>query len=235
MIIRSSPGGYPPHAGNFLPRAGETSCGQAQFDYNHLTTFMYKKIQTIFRDQRIFTFLVIFRWAALIPALLSLNSDARQGAFYPLAVLVVAALVNVLISVFNRSLNQLVLNYPLALGIDLLFSAGILAVSGGTQSSYYLYALSPLLAGAFFFQGRGALLGALVFTLLYLAANYVGTQTLRFEDSAALFTQLTGIWLIPILFAYSSRLLMDIVMSCRKNTRTSKPRTASWRSSTTWP
>jgi signal transduction histidine kinase len=171
---------------------------------------MYKKIQTIFRDQRIFTFLVIFRWAALIPALLSLNSDARQGAFYPLAVLVVAALVNVLISVFNRSLNQLVLNYPLALGIDLLFSAGILAISGGTQSSYYLYALSPLLAGAFFFQGRGALLGALVFTLLYLAANYVGTQTLRFEDSAALFTQLTGIWLIPILFAYSSRLLMDI-------------------------
>ncbi|HEX5808777.1 MAG TPA: hypothetical protein VFY25_08945, partial [Anaerolineales bacterium] len=171
---------------------------------------MYKKIQSIFRDNRIFTFLVIFRWAALIPALLSLNSDAQQGAFYPVAVLVIAALANTLISVFNRPLNQLVVDYPLALGIDLLFSAGLLSVSGGTQSSYYLYALSPLLAGAFFFQVRGALLGAMVFSLLYLMGSYVGRQAILLEESAALFTQLTGIWLIPILFAYSSRLLKDI-------------------------
>jgi signal transduction histidine kinase len=171
---------------------------------------MYKKIQSIFRDNRIFTFLVIFRWAALIPALLSLNSDGRQGAFYPVAVLLVAALANTLISVFNRPLNQLVVDYPLALGIDLLFSAGLLAVSGSTQSSYYLYALSPLLAGAFFFQVRGALVAALVFTLLYLTGSYLSGQAIPLEQSAALFTQLTGIWLIPILFAYSSRLLGDI-------------------------
>ena len=117
---------------------------------------MYRKIQSLFRDNRIFTFLVIFRWAALIPALLSLDADAVRGAFYPSAVLIVAALANILITVFNRPLNQLVIDYPLALGIDLLFSAGLLAVSGGTGSSYYLYALSPLLAGAFFFPGSGS-------------------------------------------------------------------------------
>ncbi|HLO13889.1 MAG TPA: GAF domain-containing sensor histidine kinase [Anaerolineales bacterium] len=117
---------------------------------------------------------------------------------------------NVIISILNRSLNRLVIDHPAALGVDLLFSAGILAVSGGTHSPYYLYALSPLLAGAFFFQVRGALLGALVFTPLYLFSNYFGTQTGIALDRTALFTQLTGIWLIPILFAYPSTLLKDI-------------------------
>jgi signal transduction histidine kinase len=50
----------------------------------------------------------------------------------------------------------------------------------------------------------------MVFTLLYLMGGYVGRQAILLEESAALFTQLTGIWLIPILFAYSSRLLKDI-------------------------
>jgi signal transduction histidine kinase len=67
-----------------------------------------------------------------------------------------------------------------------------------------------LLAGAFFFQVRGALLAALVFTVLYLTGSYLRGQAIPLEESAALFTQLTGIWLIPILFAYSSRLLKDI-------------------------
>jgi signal transduction histidine kinase len=171
---------------------------------------MYKKVQLIFRDSPVFTFLVIFRWASLIPALLSLSSEASQAAFYPEAVLITATLANALISTFNRRLNQLVINYPLALGIDLVFSAGLLVVSGSTQSPYYLYALSPLLAGAFFFHLRGAILGSLAFTLLYLTSNYLGAPTTLPEDSAALFTQLAGIWLIPILFAYPSALLKDI-------------------------
>jgi len=171
---------------------------------------MCKKIQSVFQDSPIFTFLVIFRWASLIPAMLSLNSEARQAAFYPAAVLIIATLANALISVFNRRLNQLVINYPLALGIDLVFSAGILVVSDGTQSPYYLYALSPLLAGAFFFHFRGALFGSLAFTLLYLTSSYLGDLINLPGDSATLFTQLAGIWLIPILFAYPSALLKDI-------------------------
>jgi signal transduction histidine kinase len=171
---------------------------------------MCKKIQSIFKDNQIFTFLVIFRWASLIPALLSLKSDGRQDMFSPLVVLLIATLANLIISVFNRRLNQLVMNHPAALGVDLFFSAGVLAVSGGARSPYYLYALSPLLAGAFFFQVRGALLGALVFTPLYLLSNYLSTQTTVLPDAAALFSQLAGIWLIPILFAYPSTLLNGI-------------------------
>jgi signal transduction histidine kinase len=125
-------------------------------------------------------------------------------------VLGVSALVNALISLLNRPLNRLVLDYPAALGLDFLFSAGILTVSGGAQSPYYLYALSPLMAAAFFFQLRGALLGALVVTPLYLLSYALGGRTTFAQNSAALFTQLTGIWLIPILFAYPSILLRDI-------------------------
>lgn len=80
-------------------------------------------------------------------------------------------------------------------------------MSGGSNSPYFLYALSPLLAGAFFFQIRGAILDALVFTPLYLLSSLRTTAPL---DRTAILTQLTAIWLFPILFAYPSALLRDI-------------------------
>lgn len=94
------------------------------------------------------------------------------------------------------------------MSIDLLFSAFILAVSGGSHSPYYLYALSPLLAGAFFFQALGALLVSLIFTPLYLFSAYF--YPAQASDIIILMTQLAGIWLFPILFAYPSTLLKDI-------------------------
>jgi len=118
---------------------------------------------------------------------------------------------NIIISLFNRPLNRLVTSHPLSLGIDLLFSAFILSVSGGYHSPYFLYALSPLLAGAFFFQMRGALYVSMVFTPLYLMGNYLNSETATAQaDIIELMIQLAGIWLIPILFAYPSILLKDI-------------------------
>ena len=169
---------------------------------------MLKSIGTIFHINRIFLFLVIFRWTSLIPALLTLNQSGGQLFLSPLAVLIIAIFVNLIISTFNRSLNQLVIDRPYVMIIDLLFSAFILAVSGGLDSPYYLYVLSPLLAGAFFFQARGALLASLIFTPLYFLSNYFySAQT---SDLTILMIQLVGIWLFPILFAYPSTLLKDI-------------------------
>ena len=168
---------------------------------------MFAKLVTFFHASRIFPFLVVFRWASLIPAALTLNYHGGQSTFPPLAVLILAILANAVVSVFNRQLNQLVLNQPLALGIDLLFCASILAISGGAHSPYYLYALSPLLAGAFFFQMRGALLVSIVFTPLYFIGRDPGS--LGSSDSVLWMTQLAGIWLIPILFAYPNVLLRD--------------------------
>src|SRR6266487_1264452 len=172
---------------------------------------MFAKLVTFFHVSRIFTFLLAFRWAALIPGLLTLGIANQSGQLLsPILVFSVALIANLFISLANRQLNQLVIDHPAFIGIDLLFSATILAVSGGSHSPYYLYALSPLLAGAFFFQMRGALSVSAVFTPLYLMGNYLNSQTMVAQtDIVTITSQLAGVWLIPILFAYPSILLKD--------------------------
>lgn len=193
-----------PHTGVFSSPVG--GIYGHRFGYNHHTLFMKQILQSIFKANKIFTFLVIFRWGSLLPAILTLNTEEQKIS--PLLVLGIALLANIIISLTNRKLNQLVIENPILLSIDLLFSALILAVSGGVHSPYYLYALSPLLAGAFFFQMRGALFSSLVFTPLYLAGVYFNSPVS--DASIIQATQLTGIWLMPILFAYPSILLRDI-------------------------
>ena len=168
--------------------------------------------QPVFRANRIFAFLVIFRWASLLPALLTLGAGSHSDQWsLSLSILGVALLANFIISLTHRQLNQSVLEHPVLLSIDLFFSAGILAFSGGSHSPYYLYALSPLLAGAFFFQMRGALTVSTVFTPLYLIGSYLNLRSTSLQiDLVTLTTQLAGVWLIPSLFAYPAILLKDI-------------------------
>jgi len=162
---------------------------------------------SLFRENRIFAFLVIYRWATLLPALLTLYFGDRTNLLIsPYLILGIAIIVNLVISIFNSPLNELVVNHPIILSFDLIFCAVILATAGGVSSPYYLYALSPLLVGAFFFQMRGALTVSIIFTPLYLLSGYIGSQ----PDLVVLMTQLAGIWIIPILIAYPSTLLKDI-------------------------
>lgn len=173
---------------------------------------MFAKLVTFFHPGRVFSFLVAFRWAALIPGLLSLSIEIQpRQLLSPLLVFGIALVANLFISLVNRQLNQLVLDHPAFIGVDLLFCAAVLAVSGGSNSPYYLYALSPLLAGAFFFQMLGALSISAVFTPLYLMGSYLNSQAAAEpSDAIGLMSQLAGIWLIPILFAYPAILLKDI-------------------------
>ncbi len=170
---------------------------------------MFARLVTFFHPNRALPFLVAYRWASLLPALLTLNADGQSGqSISPILVFAVAFVVNLFIYLTNHRLNKLVIDHPSLLSMDLLFTASMLAVSGGSHSPYYLYALSPLLAGAFFFQLRGALIVSAIYTPLYLLGNYF--QPLQSPDEVVLVTQLAGIWLIPILFAYPSILLKDI-------------------------
>lgn len=133
---------------------------------------MFAKLVTFFRPNQVFPFLVAFRWASLLPALLTLNAGGRsEQLLSPMFVFGIAFLVNLVISLTNHRLNKLVIDHPLLLSIDLIFAASILVVSGSPYSPYYLYALSPLLAGAFFFQLRGALIVSAIFTPLFLLGN----------------------------------------------------------------
>src|SRR5574337_505656 len=139
---------------------------------------MLTKLVTFLHPNRVFSFLVAFRWAALIPGLLTLGiADGPREFQFPVLAFSLALLANLVISLANRQLNRLVSDHPAFLSIDLIFSAGILAISGGSHSPYYLYALSPLLAGAFFFQVRGALIASLIFTPLYLIGISLNPQT----------------------------------------------------------
>jgi signal transduction histidine kinase len=124
-------------------------------------------------------------------------------------VFAVSILVNAIITIFHRPLNKFITDHPFAIGLDLLFCGSLLAFSGA-PSPYFLYALSPLLAGAFFFQLRGAIAASLAFTPLYLLVSFAGAQGSVRLDSINLITQMAGIWLIPVLFAYPSTLLKDI-------------------------
>ena len=203
MIPSESWDAYPAHRGISPPPRG----GFVGYNF----PIMLSKLETLFHPNRVFPFLILFRWASLLPALITLN-DSRPIPFSPTVVFGVALVANLIVSAFNRPLNKFVTQVPLLLAVDLVFSAGILSVSGGSHSPYYLYALSPLLAGAFFFQMRGALTVAAFFTPLYLISNYFGTQSLdaQLSDSAVLMTEIAGLWLIPILFAYPSVLLKAI-------------------------
>lgn len=157
-----------------------------------------------------FLFLVAYRWASLLPALwlLQPRGDTQLVSVSPGLVLSIAAGSTLLITAFHRPLNRLLIERPLLLGVDMLFAAGLLTVSGGTHSPYYLYALSPLLAAAFFFQLRGALAAAGTFTPLYLLALVIGQRLYAISpEPEALFTQLASIWLMAILFGYPSVLL----------------------------
>lgn len=170
---------------------------------------MRRLLEPIFKPNRPFSFLVIFRWASLLPALFALTQTEILSSAW--VIIGIALGTNVFISLFNRQLNKLVVEQPVFLLVDLLFTSGILMVSGGYRSAYYLYALSPLLAGAFFFQLRGALTTSLFFTPLYLVGEYFLWMNSPTQLNVNLITtQLTGIWLIPILLAYSSTLLKSV-------------------------
>jgi len=173
---------------------------------------MRQFLLSVYRTNRVFAFLVIFRWASLFPVILSIFIQKQSpGIISPIILILIALFVNLLISLTNRQLNKIVIENPAFLGVDLICTAGLLSGSGGHDSPYFLYALSPLLAGAFFFQMRGALLASIFFTPLYLAGELLGSRTLDLQTNlVALTTQLTGISLIPILFAYSSNLLKSI-------------------------
>jgi len=149
--------------------------------------------------------------AALV--LFALPDETQIATFLPsLWTFLLIIFINLFVSLFVRPLNQLVVEYPFVIGIDLLFGAFVLTISGGSYSPYYLFALSPLLASAFFFQVRGAVASAATFTFLYLLADFLAHRVPELPPAqrVTLVTHLAGIWLLPLLLAYPAVLLQKI-------------------------
>src|SRR6266508_5094510 len=111
---------------------------------------MFARLVTFFHPNRALPFLVAYRWASLLPALLTLNADGQSGqSISPILVFAVAFVVNLFIYLTNHRLNKLVIDHPSLLSMDLLFTASMLAVNGSSNRTNYVYAISRLLRGGF--------------------------------------------------------------------------------------
>lgn len=156
-----------------------------------------------------FRLMVLYRWLALAAALLLtffLPGDRTLAP--PLIIAGLTLAYTSAITLTIRFLNRQLRRYPPLLGLDLIFAGGLLAITGGWQSPYYLYALSPILAAAFFFRWRGALIAATVLAALFGAG--MGWQWLHLDVRPAweiALTYLIGFYLIGGLFSYPITLL----------------------------
>ncbi len=159
--------------------------------------------------RRIFTFLIVYRWLSLIPPLLTVLLIEQETAVFLILLLAVAS--NLLISLFSKQLNRALQSRPWLLIFDLLMVAALIALTGGWHSPYYLYALSPLLAAAYFFQIRGALLASTIFLPMYGLSMFVSV-TLKEEvvDWLAIVTAVVGFYLISGTFGYASKLVLHL-------------------------
>jgi signal transduction histidine kinase len=159
------------------------------------------------RENNIFLFLLGYSWLSLLPPALALFLNPTTDSI-PIIVFAAAVFHNVLLTAFHPNLNRLVAQHPFSFGIDLLLAAVFIALTGGTYSPYFLFALGPILAAAFFFQMRGGLVTAIVFVPLYVSAvAAAGVLTRTPIDSLMALTQIVSLLLIAILFGYPSVLL----------------------------
>jgi signal transduction histidine kinase len=165
-----------------------------------------KNAERLANPRRIFTFLILYRWLSLIPPLLTLLlTDQKTLSFL---IFLIACGSNSFISFFPRQLNQALRSRPWLLSLDLLLVAVLIGYTDGWHSPYYLYALSPLLAAAYFFQIRGALLATTLFLPLY-GGSILLSFTLNSEpmDWLAIVTAVVGFYIISGIFGYSANLV----------------------------
>ncbi|MDW8325696.1 MAG: GAF domain-containing sensor histidine kinase [Anaerolineales bacterium] len=155
--------------------------------------------------------MILYRWLSLIPALVSLAIGGDSAPLIAIGVLLAAVLVNLLITLLPTQLNAMLRRRPWLLALDVLFCAALAGLTDGWNSSYYLYAFSPLLAAAFFFEMRGALLTAAGMAGLFLVVGHWGAAPDR--DWLRLVAQLVGFFLIAGTFGYATHLLARLRMS----------------------
>ncbi|MCP4363183.1 MAG: sensor histidine kinase [Chloroflexi bacterium] len=162
---------------------------------------------------RVFRLLILYRWLSLLPAVvfvfLSYYRGDGEGRY--VWVLLTAVTLNIIISTFFSQLNRALKKQPPLLFIEFILVALFIALSGGWQSPYYLYALNPLLAAAFFFQLRGAIIAVTVLSPLYLLAVFFDRQVYGgVVDWFATAVNIIGFYLISGTFGYAAVLLAQL-------------------------
>ncbi len=156
------------------------------------------------RDENVMLFLLGVRWLSLLPPLLQVLGPNQYKNILDWLVLGAAIATNVALSVYNDWFDRQLLRRPCLLAVDLLLAALFLALTGGSESPYGLYAMAPLLAGAFFFEMRGGLLSALALSAFYVPLLAFAPREFSL---VAVLGQVMGFFLIALMFGYPSVLL----------------------------
>ncbi len=175
----------------------------------------------IFSPQRpLHLFLLIYRWASLLLAMwLFLVSEDVFG-ISPAELIAISLGSTLIVTILHIPFDLKLFESPVFLAVDILLSVLLLAFSGASRSPYTLYALSPLLTGALFFQGRGALLALVSFSLVYPFTLFVAGFffPLITIEPGPLLTQLAQAWLVTFLFASLSIILNQLRQAHRSLT-----------------
>ena len=176
-----------------------------------MTTSVAPVAQVASYKHRVFQFLLLFRWVSLLlPLAYWLGPQWFPGQLQPthLPLFLLFIGVNSLITLFADFMNRALLRMPWLLVGELALSALAIATTGGEAGPYYLYSLAPVLAGAFFFGLRGAVLTAGGYTLVYGAALYYAhLAPATGPDVQLVAVQLLGAYLMALVFGYASMLL----------------------------
>lgn len=161
-------------------------------------------------ENQLFLFLLVYRWGSLLLAmwLFLATKDALASGISLTFLLALSLGGTLLITIFHALPRVMLRESPTLVVLDLLFVSILLTFSGGPRSPYNLYALSPLLASAFFFHLRGASLAVAAFFIIYPLTLFATQASLPLDiDLGQLFTQLIGVCLVTILFGSLSDLL----------------------------
>lgn len=155
--------------------------------------------------RQIFAFLLFYRWLSLSVPLVAWLLQPNGTLF---GALLTAVTTNSLISLFPTQLNQALRQRPWLLAADLFLMAALIILTGGWQTPFYLYSLSPLLIAAFFFGLRGAVTAVTLFIPLYASALIITTtQTPAPLNWLAVVTAVVGYYLISGTFGFAAGLL----------------------------
>lgn len=152
---------------------------------------------------QVFRLLVWYRWLSLIPTMLQLATGGRDDGLR--LALGTAVALNVVITAGAGPLNAALLRRPWLLVVDLSLCGGLIWLSGGRDTAFYLYSFSPILAAAFFFQWRGALLSAAGMAAWFILSGLGARQAGLSVTSLVLY--LVGYFLLAGTFGYATTLL----------------------------
>lgn len=158
-------------------------------------------------QENVFLLLLATRWLSLLPPAIALFLPHR-GKLLPLLVFIAAIGSNLLLSLFHPQLNRVLKRQPLALGFDLVLVVTFIALTGGTESPYSFYALTPMLAAAFFFYIRGGLLAVSAIIPVYLLGVWFSHSVMGDKlDVVEAIGRILNSYLITLIFAFLSLLL----------------------------